>query len=140
MLETKVIGNIGADAEVKDINGRKVINFNVAHSEKYTTSDGVKMERTTWVQCSIWRNADQSIEVAKYLTKGTKVYCSGKSDAQGYVNNDGEVQGVLKLMVRDLELLGESKGQKGNSATTTKAVEPAAQAASAPAGNFDDLP
>ena len=35
MIKLQVIGNLGADCIQKEINGKTVINFNVAHSEKF---------------------------------------------------------------------------------------------------------
>jgi len=34
-LKLEIIGNLGADATVKDVNNSKAISFSVAHSEKY---------------------------------------------------------------------------------------------------------
>ena len=35
MFKVEVIGNLGADAQVKDANGTKFITFRVAHTEKW---------------------------------------------------------------------------------------------------------
>ena len=36
MLKVEMIGNLGADAEIKDHQGRKFVSFRVAHTEKWT--------------------------------------------------------------------------------------------------------
>ena len=40
MIKLQVIGNLGADCIQKEVNGKTVINFNVAHSEKYKDAQG----------------------------------------------------------------------------------------------------
>ena len=49
MLQIEVIGNIGADAEIKEFGGKKYVSFNVAHSERRKDANGTTVESTTWV-------------------------------------------------------------------------------------------
>ena len=35
MIRLEIVGNLGADAEIKDYNGNKFVSFRVAHSEKW---------------------------------------------------------------------------------------------------------
>ena len=51
MLQFQVIGNLGSDAEVKELNGNKAVCFNVAHTERWSQEDGTKRESTTWISC-----------------------------------------------------------------------------------------
>mgnify|MGYP002087708599 CR=1 FL=1 len=51
MLTLEIIGNIGSDAIIKDINGQKYISFSVANTDTYTTNTGERKEITTWVSC-----------------------------------------------------------------------------------------
>ena len=43
MLKANLIGNLGADAEVKSANGREFVTFRVAHSWNFTASDGTNI-------------------------------------------------------------------------------------------------
>ena len=45
MIKMQVIGRLGKDCVVNTVNGKNVINFTVAHSEKYKDSQGVLQER-----------------------------------------------------------------------------------------------
>lgn len=160
MIDTSVIGNVGMDAEVRDVNGRKVINWSVAHDESYTDRQGVKHDKVLWINCAKWLNDGQSAEVAKYLIKGTKVYVSGKPDVRMFQRADGSWGCSFELKVRKIELLGSHRDrmiaksydsldekQKQQFKSWTKAArdqQPAAPAAP-PAGggddqNDDDLP
>jgi single-strand DNA-binding protein len=49
MLVSEIIGNIGADAEIKEFSGKKYVSFSVAHSDFSKDQNGNKVEQTTWV-------------------------------------------------------------------------------------------
>lgn len=99
MISLTVIGNLGRDAEVKEVNGKKVIEFNIAHSQKL--KDG--STKTTWLQCSKW---GETTGVAPYMLKGGKVWVEGIPEAQSWTNKEGQAQATLRLMVNRIELLG----------------------------------
>jgi len=105
MLKTTLIGFLGRDAEVKDVNGQKAISFSVAHTESYTARNGEKKETTTWVNCTLWRQPDKA-RIAEYLTKGSRVYVEGMPSARAYTTKAGETVAALDLRVLTLELLG----------------------------------
>ena len=105
MLKSSAIGNVGKDAVVRHVGGKNVVSFSIAHNEKYQDKQGVKHERTTWIDCSLWR--DDDAKIAGYLKRGQLVYVEGVPSAEGYVQKDsGEVRGSFRLNVRKLELLG----------------------------------
>ena len=40
MIKMQVIGNLGKDCVTNLVNGKNVINFNVAHTEKFRDANG----------------------------------------------------------------------------------------------------
>lgn len=44
MLFATLIGNLGANAEVKTADGREFVSFRVAHNDSYKGADGTKVE------------------------------------------------------------------------------------------------
>ncbi|HRO70951.1 MAG TPA: single-stranded DNA-binding protein, partial [Chitinophagaceae bacterium] len=74
MIKLQVIGRLGKDCVVNTVNGKNVINFTVANTEKFRDSQGNNQERTTWVDCAYWTDRTG---IAPYLTKGTQVYVEG---------------------------------------------------------------
>ena len=141
MNRTQVIGHIGKDAEIRQVNDKSAIGFNVAHTESWGQGED-KKEKTTWIQCTLWRKPDK-VGIAQYLKKGVKVYVEGKVEAGAYLK-DGNAVGSLKMTVTNIELLSKVEG----SATTTteeratyssqeldEVVSPPAQKQ-----EFDDLP
>ena len=117
MIKLTMIGHLGKDAEVRDVNARKVIAFNVAHTEKYRDSSGTQQEKTTWVRCSYWTD---NTNVAPYLKKGTHVYVEGTPSADAYMSStQNQPMANLDLRVIKIELLGSSDGNRPTTPPTT---------------------
>ena len=109
MIKMQVIGHLGKDCVVNTVNGKSVINFTVAHSEKYKDSQGTLQEKTIWVDCAYWTDRTA---VSPYLQKGTQVFVEGQPEARSFQRNDGTPGSSLSLRVREVQLLG-SKADGG---------------------------
>ncbi len=103
MIKLQVIGNLGKDCVLNQVNGKNVINFNVAHTEKYKDSTGATKEKTTWVECAYWTDRTG---VAPYLKRGSQVYVEGIPELRHYQKNDGTPGTSLSLRVLSLQLTG----------------------------------
>ncbi len=103
MIKLQIVGHLGKDCIVKEVNGKNVINFSVAHSEKFKDSTGTPKERTTWVECAYWT---ERTAIAPYLMKGQLVYAEGSPEADGYLNKENQPSATLRMRVRDIQLLG----------------------------------
>ena len=68
MIRISVIGRLGQDATVNNVNGKTVINFSMAYSEKFKNQQGEDVDKTTWVSCAYWTD---KTNVSNYLKKGT---------------------------------------------------------------------
>lgn len=91
MNNATFIGNLGKDAELKELDGgKKVINFSIA------VPDG--KDKTLWIDCAKW---SEKTAVLPYLLKGTKVAVTGNVGIRKW-----EGGATLTLRVIDLELLG----------------------------------
>ena len=113
MIKLQIVGNLGADCIAKEVNGKNVINFNVAHTEKFKDGQGNLKEKTTWVNCAYWTDRTA---VAQYLKKGKQVYVEGWPEAEAYTNKDNQAAATLRMRVRDLQLLGgNTDGSTDNS-------------------------
>jgi len=145
MIKLQVIGNLGKDAVVNNVNGKTVINFSVAHTEKYKDAQGVQKERTTWVECAYWTDRTA---VAPYLKKGTQVYVEGTPDVRTYQTNDGKQGSALSLRITTVQLLGSKNNDEGSS-NNNYTAQPSYNSNKAPAQSLstpdmaevaDDLP
>src|SRR5687768_15588189 len=111
MIKLQVIGNLGKDCVTNTVNGKSVINFNVAHTEKFKNSQGVQQDKTIWVECAYWTDRTA---IAPYLKKGTQVYVEGSPEVRTYPKNDGGTGVSLSLRVASVQLLG-TRGDSGGS-------------------------
>jgi single-strand DNA-binding protein len=145
MIKLQVIGNLGKDCVTNAVNGKNVINFNVAHTEKFRDAQGNQKDKTIWVDCAYWTDRTG---IAPYLKKGTLVYTEGTPELRTYTKNDGTPGVSLTLRVVNVQLLGKSTGD--NSGGTPTESQPSSYRA-APSSNFvpsagditepvDDLP
>ena len=142
MIKLQIVGNLGKDCIIKEVNGKNVINFSVAHTERYKDSQGNQKERTTWVECAYWTDRTA---VGQYLKKGQMVYAEGSPEADPYLNKENQPAATLRMRVQSLQLLGSSKeGQGANAGNVTHAGMSTAPVATSPVTNnvapVDDLP
>jgi single-strand DNA-binding protein len=117
MIKLQVIGHLGKDCIVNTVNGKNVINFNVAHTEKFRDSQGNNQERTTWVDCAYWTDRTA---ISPYLTKGKQVFVEGTPEVRTYTRSDGTAGASLSLRVREVQLLG-GRGDNMGGPTVTNA-------------------
>lgn len=142
MIKLQVIGHLGRDCNTNTVNGKNVINFTVAHTERYT-SQGQQKDKTIWVDCAYWTDRTG---IAQYLKKGTQVYVEGSPDVRSYTTNEGKQGASLTLRVLNVQLLGgrgESNSEGGNGGYNQGYSSPGMQqtpSASDIAEPMDDLP
>jgi single-strand DNA-binding protein len=110
MIKLMVIGNLGKDCIVNTVNGKNVINFSIAHTEKFKDSTGAQREKTTWVECAYWTDRTG---ISPYLKKGTQIYAEGTPEVRTYQTNDGKSGASLSLRVQTVQLLGSRNGVEG---------------------------
>lgn len=145
MIKLQIVGNLGKDCIVKEVNGKNVINFSVAHTDKYKDPQGILKERTTWVECAYWTDRTA---VAPYLKRGTTVYAEGFPEAEGYMNKENQPAATLRMRVMNVQLLG-SRPEGSQQSTNSAHPQAATAGASMPNGHSnrgegseaaDDLP
>jgi single-strand DNA-binding protein len=142
MIKLQVIGNLGKDALVNNVNGKNVINFTVAHTERFKDAQGNQKDRTTWVDCAYWTDRTA---IAPYLKKGTQVYVEGIPDVRTYTTQDGRNGASLTLRIVNVQLLGSKPNEGGGTNYQPAPPSAYAQPSTAPAASeltepLDDLP
>lgn len=95
-----IIGRVGKDCQVSQVNGKSVGNFSVAVSKK--TQQG---ESTIWVDVALW---DRD-KVYQYIRKGGLIMVEGEATVHSYTKNDGTAAASLRLSAYQVELLGGGK-------------------------------
>ncbi len=144
MIKLQIIGRIGKDATLNQVNGKNVINFSVAHSERYKDGMGNDQERTVWAECAYWT---ERTAVLPYLTKGTQVFVEGNPDVRTYPKGDGSTGASLTVRVREVQLLGSKADNPQPSGSPAQPEMPSRESGipQTPAPDFssphaDDLP
>jgi single-strand DNA-binding protein len=104
MLKFEVIGNLGADAEIKDVQGSKFVTMRIAHSEKWTDAQGNEQHRTTWVDATM---NDTESKIIPYLKQGVKVFVRGNGSLRVYSSpKDRMMKAGAQVRVQEIELVG----------------------------------
>lgn len=141
MIKLTAIGNLGRDAVLNTVSGKNVINFTVAHTERYKDAQGNQKDKTIWVDCAYWT---ERTGIAPYLKKGTQVYVEGQPDVRTYTTKEGVNGATLSLRVSSVQLLGSKSNEGGNSGggyqPSTGSAQPSAPTASDITEAIDDLP
>ena len=106
MLKAELIGNLGADCEVKEANGSKFVTMRIAHSEKFKQANGQEVETTTWVDVT-WNKTDSAI--LPYLKAGVKVFVRGYLSTRVYSSKkDRQMKAGVSIAATEIELCGGS--------------------------------
>lgn len=106
MLIATLIGNLGANAEIKSADGREFVSFRVAHNDCYKGADGNRVESSMWVDCTMSCSNGRPA-VLPYLTKGTAVCVVGQVSTRVYSSEkDRCMKAGLKIHVQRVELIG----------------------------------
>lgn len=130
-----VSGNIGADPEIRDVNGTKVANVSIAVNEGYTNKQGEKVEKTHWYRLEAWDGSNGKGLVTNviepYAKKGTTVFAQGFPIIEEY-EKDGVTMRSFKVKLA------------GAGSTFRLAGKASAEGSSAPAASSstadDDIP
>lgn len=108
MLQVNLIGNVGGDAEIKVADGREFVAFRVAHNESFEDGKGSKVERTSWVDCTM-NCTNGRPAVYPYIKAGALVFVQGSASQRVYPSaKDRCWKAGLTIHVSRVELLGGS--------------------------------
>jgi single-strand DNA-binding protein len=145
-----LIGNLGADPEVKQTaGGTTVCKMAIAVNESYKDASGEWQERTEWINLVAWARLAEVC--GEYLTKGSQIYVEGSLNTRKYETN-GETKYFTEVKISEMQMLG-SKGEGGGGGGQAKQQpkqqqqyrQPAQQQRGVPASEVlpqmeDDLP
>ena len=109
MFKIEVIGNLGADAEVKTAQGNKFVTMRIAHTEKWKDEHGNQQSRTIWIDATM---NDVDSPVLPYLKQGVKVFVRGNASLRVYSSpKDKMMKAGAQVSIRELELVGGSSDE-----------------------------
>jgi single-strand DNA-binding protein len=119
MLTMQVIGNLGADPEVKEsTSGKRYARFSIASNKK------IKGEKiTTWVNCTVFDERKVDF-LSQYVNKGTKLFIEGEPAARAY-EKDGEPKASLDLVLSfgsKIEICSSEQSPDSNQSNANRSV------------------
>lgn len=109
MLKVELIGNLGADAQVKEANGAKFVTMRIAHTDRWTDDRGNTKESTIWVDVT-FNNAES--KVLPFLKAGVKIFVRGNASLRVYSSaKDRCMKAGLTVSAHEIELCGGSSDE-----------------------------
>ena len=106
MIKVEMIGNLGADVEIRDTNGSKFATLRLAHTDKWTDENGQSKESTIWVDVII---SNTESKVLQFLKAGVKVFVRGNARLRVYSSQkDRCMKAGLTIQATEIELCGGS--------------------------------
>lgn len=104
MFKCEFIGNLGADAEIKEANGSKFVTMRVAHVDKYTDGEGKTHESTIWADVTM---SNTESKVIPFLKVGVKIFVRGNASLRVYSSpKDRMMKAGIKIAATEIELCG----------------------------------
>lgn len=142
-----LIGNLGADPEVKHLEGDKVVaNISLATTESYKDKSGNRVDNTEWHDLELWDGQARIAE--QYLKKGMQLYVEGKIKTDTWQDDQGNNRKKVRIRVLSFTMLG-GRPEGGNNSSEQQpssnyANKPAMASSNPPvmenSSSDDDLP
>ena len=108
--QINLIGNVGQDPELRDVNGTAVVNLSLATTDRYKDKSGNPVESTQWHRVTFWGKPAEII--SEYVHKGSKLYVGGSLEYRKYEKDGVEVT-AANIKGRDFKML-DSKSDGGS--------------------------
>ena len=101
-----LVGNLGADPEIKEVNNTQAANVSLATSESWTDKNtNQRQEKTEWHRLVFW---DKLADIAaQYLKKGSQIYVEGKLQTRSWDDPNGQKKWTTEIRVYQMQMLGK---------------------------------
>jgi single-strand DNA-binding protein len=100
----QLIGRLGKDPETRSTtNGKKVVSFSLAVSERRKTAQGEAKEYTEWVNIEAWEHLGEIC--AQYLHKGSLIFVEGRLKTDKYDDKKNETKYFTKVVALTMQML-----------------------------------
>jgi single-strand DNA-binding protein len=99
----QLIGHVGQEPEIKNLESGRVANFTIATNENYTNAKGEKVEQTEWHNIVLWRGLAEL--ATKYLHKGSLVHIEGSLRTRSWEDKDKNRRFMTEIIASNLVML-----------------------------------
>jgi len=110
-----LVGNLGRDPELRYTqSGQAVANFSLATTDRFSSKEGERQERTEWHRIVTWGKTAENC--AQYLAKGRSVYVEGRLQTNEWEDKEGQKRRTTEVVAQTVQFLG-GRGQGGGGGT-----------------------
>lgn len=101
-----LIGRLGMNPEVKDLDGsKKIAKFSIATNDYYNNAKGEKVTETQWHNIVAWGKMAELVD--KILQKGKEVALEGKLSNRSFEDKEGVKRYITEIVANEFVLLGK---------------------------------
>lgn len=105
-----LIGNLGNDPEIKNLEGGSVLaKIRIATNEKYTNKEGIQVENVQWHNVIAW--GETAKEVGIKLKKGSYISLEGRLAHRSYEDKNGTKRYVTEVVMNSFQLISNHEKQ-----------------------------
>ena len=105
-----LIGNVGQEPNVRDLDNGKVASVSLATTERYKDRNGEQRELVEWHSVQAWGKTAEFVE--NYVHKGSQLFVEGKIRSRKYTDRDGIERYVTEVNADSIQLLGPRQTQE----------------------------
>lgn len=108
-----LLGNLGSEPDVREVNGGKIAKFRLATTDRaYTNKQGIQVpEQTQWHSCIAF--GKQADIISQFIHKGTKLFVEGKMKYGKYTDNQGVERWTADVIIDNFEILTPKSDNQG---------------------------
>jgi single-strand DNA-binding protein len=103
MNNITVAGQLGKDAELKQVGQEQVLSFSVADSQG-------RDKPSIWWNCQLWGRRATSLQ--QYLVKGASVTITGQVTQREYTDKTGQKKVAQDVRINDVALQGSKRQEE----------------------------
>lgn len=100
-----LLGNIGADPELRSLANHSVLNIRLATTEVFFDKNKVKQERTEWHRVAMWGPRAEAL--GRMLSKGERILVEGRLETRSW-EKDGEKRYSTDIVATNIVMCGGS--------------------------------
>ena len=140
-----LLGRLGKDPDIRSMqNGKKVANFGIATSKRWTDRDTQeKKEKTSWHNIVVFNEGLVGI-VEQYVKKGSQIYIEGELQTRKWQDQEGKDRYTTEVVLQgfggNLTLLDSSRNSNldTNQQNNNKELEDSSNNSNADSNEMDD--
>ena len=102
--KVQLIGNLGMNPEVKELDGgKRIAKFTLATNEYYNNKSGERVQETQWHNIVAWGKTAELME--QLLAKGKEVMVEGKLTSRSWEDNTGNRKYITEVVANEFLVL-----------------------------------